>query len=106
MQKTIIAVRGIHDSGKTTSIGLAYKKLEKEGTVIVAPRESRETRSAVLEIDGVKVGFWSVGDVEELLEEGVDPLIDAGCAVIVCAARSRGGTVEYVKSLESQFKIV
>jgi hypothetical protein len=36
-----------------------------------------------LEIDGMKVGFASPGDVAGILEKNLEGLIEAGCTVIV-----------------------
>jgi predicted kinase len=111
MQKTMIALWGIGNLGKTTTIRLAYETLRKEAKVIDPGRRARkEVIGAILEIDGVKVGFASQGDLAEILEELLAPLIEAGCLVIICATHTRGGTVETVNQLASQaqppFKLV
>ena len=96
MQRQIIALSGISNSGKTTTIGLAYRILAQEGDCILAPssRATKET-TAILEIDGVKVGFTSVGDWSDVLEMNLVRLIDAECMVIVCAAH----TIQVIEQL-------
>ena len=89
--------------GKTTTIRLVYDRLRREGRTIDPGRRSRkEVKAAIVEIDGVKVGFASPGDIAEILEENLEPLIAAGCVVIVCATHTRGGTVETVRRLASE----
>lgn len=91
MQQTIIALRGKPNSGKTSSIRAAYDRLvrSKACICICESRTPREVR-AILVIDGVKVGFFSLGDVADLLKAGLAELIEAGCIVIVCATRKGG----------------
>ncbi|MBA4190805.1 MAG: hypothetical protein C0467_22695 [Planctomycetaceae bacterium] len=103
MERTMIALWGISNLGKTTTIRRVYDTLRREGRVIDPGRPSRkEVKAAVLEIDGVKVGFASPGDIAEILEENLEPLIAAGCVVIVCATHTKGGTVDMVRQLASQ----
>jgi hypothetical protein len=104
MQKTIITLWGISNLGKTMTIRLAYEDLRKEGRCIDPGRPSRkEVKAAILEIDGVNIGFASPGDKPGILEENLELLIAAGCIVIVCATHTRRSkTVEVVKRLASQ----
>src|SRR5260370_4813828 len=106
MQRTIVALCGARDVGKTTTIRLVYEKLAQEGKLIDPGRRSRsEIKSAILEIGGVKIGFASQGDVDEILEENLEPLFEAGCSVIVCATHtSRSRTYSVVKQLERDYK--
>ena len=57
MHNTIIAVRGVGDTGKTTSVGLAYQTLKGEGSERRPPRPRSyvEVRGAILVIGGVLV---------------------------------------------------
>ncbi len=112
MQKTIISLgENSRLKGKTTTIRLTYEELVKEGgRLIDAGRRSRtEVRGAIVEIDGVKVGFASPGDKPLILEENLVPLIEAGCVVVVCATHTgRSKTVGVVERLaeEKGFKVV
>jgi KaiC/GvpD/RAD55 family RecA-like ATPase len=88
MGKTVIAVRGQPDSGKTTTITLAYETLAKGGRSIYSkPRYDARELKEVLEIDGVIVGFATSGDKPDRLERTLRFLLEHGCVVIVCAAR-------------------
>ena len=112
MQKTIIVVRGFPKSGKTTAIRRAFDELRPEARGIERGTGDKEVIGGFMEIDGVKVGFNSRGDVAKPVEEDLKRLIDGvkvgfnsrgdvakpveedlkrlirnNCAVIVCAAR-------------------
>lgn len=104
MEKTIIAVWGVSDKGKTTAIRLAYEDLRAQFPSLNPGRRAlKEVRGAILDINGVKVGFESSGDKPEILEENIPPLIDAECLVIVCATHTRRSrTVDVVERLAAQ----
>jgi hypothetical protein len=112
--KTVIAVRGQPDSGKSTAITLAYNEIAKAGTIIYSnPRLDATELKEVLELDGVIVGFASAGDKPDRLKRMLCFLLDHDCVVIVCAARlNRYGqpahkTVDVVKQFceDNGFKI-
>ena len=75
MQRTIFALFGIGDSGKTTTISLVYNHFRQQGATVIyggdyARRRQKgatEIKGAVLEIDGVLVGFASPGDRPDIL---------------------------------------
>src|SRR5262245_4644948 len=103
MQRTMIALWGISNVGKTTTIRQVYDRLKQQGTdVDPGDPVRKEVKGAILEIDGVKIGFISQGDLEEILLEYLEPLIEAGCTIIICATHTRGRTVEVVKRLASE----
>jgi hypothetical protein len=91
MQGTIIALRGMPKSGKTNTIVQVYYRLLQGGaTPVPGGRPGTEVRRCVLEIDGVKVGINSSGDVQKDVEDDVDFLAGEECVVIVCATRRCG----------------
>ena len=105
MQRTVFALFGIGDSGKTTTISLVYNHFRQRGATVIyggdyARRRQKgatEIKGAVLEIDGVLVGFASPGDRPDILLPLLEALIERGCIIIVCATHTRGGTVEVVR---------
>jgi hypothetical protein len=101
MKKAIIAVRGVSNVGKTTTICMVFETLRvKFSCLAPGGRASKEVRGAVLRVDAVEVGFVSVGDRDYILEELLVPLIDRGCPVLVCATHtSRSKTVQVVERL-------
>lgn len=102
MQRTIIALWGVGGIGKTTTIrqhvydvlATQYECLDRGHQCIT------EVKAAILEIDGVKVGFNSAGDTPRIVEKLLKELIDAGCDIIVCATHtSRSETSKIVQHL-------
>lgn len=110
MQRTIIALWGIGDSGKTTTISLVYDHFRQQGATVIhggdytrrRQKGAREIKGAVLEIDGVLVGFASPGDRPDILLPLLEALVERGCIIIVCATHTRGGTVKVVGELGQQ----
>ena len=110
MQRTIFALFGIGDSGKTTTISLVYNHFRQQGAKVIyggdptrhRQKGAREIKGAVLEIDGVLVGFASPGDRPDILLPLLEALIERGCIIILCATHTRGGTVEVVREFGRQ----
>lgn len=104
--KTIIAVRGVANQGKSASIKIAYSLLrERYPTAKIEELHIGVDITVVITIDGVKVGIESQGDPNSRLFQSLDHFVDIGCKVIVCATRSRGATVEAVNSLAGKYRI-
>ena len=112
MHKTLIALQGTKDRGKTKTIRIAYERLKQQGAEIVRQplrTRSKDVRQAILEIDGVQVGFASSGDTAKRVEEDLAPLLAAECGVIICATHtSRSETAVVVERLrrEHDYKVV
>lgn len=104
--KTIIAIRGVANQGKSASIKIAYSLLK--GIYPAAKIEELYIGvdiTVVMTIDGVKVGIESQGDPNSRLFQSLDHFVNIGCKVIVCATRSRGATVEAVNSLAGKYRV-
>src|SRR5262245_11298971 len=101
MRRTMIVVSGKANSGKTTTIRLAYEMLKPSGVpVLNFLKRPRKEVIGILEIKGMKVGFCSRGDQPLDLEVYLELLIEEGCVVIVCASHTRKSrTVEVVERL-------
>ena len=103
--KRIIAVRGISNSGKTTSIkrALDIVKEESSARVVVVIKDGRDV-IVVVEIDGIIV-FASAGDLEKMLKELFDRIKDIDWKILVCATKSRGATVDFINNLGSSHSV-
>jgi hypothetical protein len=89
MEKTIIALSGVGDCGKTETIRLAYDYLRQEGEDFdLGSSRSMEVNGAVSVIKGVAVGFASKGDCEAVLRRFLERLVYLDCDIIVCAAHT------------------
>lgn len=99
----IIIIRGMQNSGKTTTSGLIYQELFKKSkpnhtfnNKIVATEsllfnEKGETKDfiAVLEIEGIKIGIISEGDEADPLKTRLNDMLKIKMEIIICCARSK-----------------
>jgi len=112
-EKTIFAIRGVKDTGKTQTIRKIHRLLEKAyppaKVTWVYPKEdplnSPQDICLFMEIDGVWIGIESQGDPSCRLPESLEMFAkhQPPCAVILCATRTRGGTVWAVDGLEHAY---
>jgi hypothetical protein len=108
MQRKILALSGRGSTGKSITIRLAYDLLCEEPGVTVEWHEPIGRLLdfiAVVRVGKHKVGFANRGDLEVWLEEYLARLKAESCIVIVCATRSRGGTVEAVTALQPAYSV-
>jgi hypothetical protein len=60
----------------------------------------------VLMIDDVKIGIEGQGDPNARLKESLELFVREECRVIVCATRTYGMTVEWVKQLMDRHEVI
>ena len=105
--KKLIAVRGVAERGKSSSIKMVYQMLKT-----AYPRaEIRELFvgvdiTVVITVNGVKVGIESQGDPNSRLKESLNLFVKIGCEVIICATRTRGMTVNWVEEKQPPYDII
>lgn len=107
MTKTIFALRGKAKTGKTTTIKKVYELLKNKYT------KSNQTEfivhtdiKIIIIIDGIKIGIESQGDPGSRLDDSLKDFVDSQCDIILCAARTRGMTNNWINEYSNQFKIV
>jgi hypothetical protein len=110
--KTLIAVSGVGNRGKTTSINKAYKLLSQEYKVAVLQEKINHIGSrggkdiaVILNINNVKIGITSIGDTPTALLPLLNTFTNEGCKIIICATRSDGGTVNAVNTFSKKYEI-
>ena len=104
--KTIIAVRGVANQGKSTTIKISYSLLkELYPTANIKEMCVGVDITVVITVGRVKIGIESQGDPNSRLFQSLEDFVKIGCKVILCATRSRGATVEAVNSLASIFLV-
>ena len=110
MSKTIIALRGHKGCGKTDSIKKFCVLLKREypevdfGSIDFDKLEDIPPTAVIAQ--GVKIGIISGGDYPIDVSRILKELHGDGCEIIVCATRSKGGTVEVVEDYGPEFKII
>lgn len=99
---TIIAIKGIGNTGKTEAIKNIYHLLKSK-----YPKARIENKICELDIrviftvNGVKIGIESQGDPSSRLFESIPLFVKSQCNIILCATRSRGKTVQLIKEQEN-----
>lgn len=98
--KTVIALSGVANRGKTETIRNVYNQLYNEypdaqQQLLV----SRSDVRVILTIEGVKVGIESQGDPNSRLPKSLALFQREGCQIVVCTMRTYGMTVEAVEQL-------
>lgn len=104
--KTLIALRGTANQGKSASIKEAYLLLKQAyPNAIVEEIWISVDITIAITINGAKVGIESQGDPNSRLFPSLKHFAKIGCNVIICATRTRGGTVDFVDTLKKQYSI-
>jgi len=106
MKKTLLALRGTANSGKSTTIKSAYGLLKSrhKDVEIIYSKFYRDFM-VILIIKGRKIGIESQGDPRSRLGRSLDLFVREKCNVIICATRTKGQTVDAVTALAKQYKV-
>jgi hypothetical protein len=104
--KTIIALKGPSNTGKSATLVKVYEYLKARYPNAPIQHElTNHDIRALMEIKGQALGIESQGDPGGRLFESLRLFVREKCVIIVCATRTRGGTVQAVEQLASQFAI-
>ncbi|HEX7755818.1 MAG TPA: hypothetical protein VF421_10770 [Niabella sp.] len=103
MKKTVIAVWGASNQGKSSSIKEFIHRLPTRfPTAHIDTRISGGDTQVIITIGSVKIGVESAGDPGSRLPASLALFIREGCEVIICATRTRGNTVTEVEGLHTR----
>lgn len=103
---TIYALKGRHDSGKTTTLKLLETTLiSKYLSHKIIYRTGATDIVVIMDINGQRLGISSGGDSESIVLKNLNKLISHNCDYIFCATRSRGKTVAAVKGFSNSHTI-
>lgn len=106
--RKIYALKGRHDSGKTTTLKLLNKNLKSKYPMRTTIYEDGNVDiTVVMDINGQKIGIASGGDTQDIVLHNLKRLTSDKykCDIIFCATRSRGKTIDAVKSYSSTHSI-
>jgi D-arabinose 5-phosphate isomerase GutQ len=104
--KKVIVVRGISNSGKTTSIKAALDLIKSNPSTEVNLLKNGKDLIVVISINGVIVVIASAGDTEEILEALLEAIKNIKWDVLVCATKSRGRTVSFIKEFAKNYSCI
>ena len=94
-RKTLLVVKGGSNTGKTSSINLAYKMIsgsQKDGEI-----------DETVTYGKIKIAFCSAGDTVEIIEKHIEEHKD--CDIIVTACKLYGSTSEYILSQYDNYMV-
>ena len=92
VMKTVIALQGRSNTGKTETLNWLIDKLVEHGMAVTEQDSAASDRLAIGSYRKVNVGVVTQGDPGGKMKEWLDRCMAAECAVIVCACRSKGST--------------
>ena len=109
MPRTLLAVVGIANTGKTTTIKIVYESIKTkyrnfEEARIVPPSRGKEIR-IILTIGKIKIGILSIGDSRSELKERLKYFEQKECKIIVCACRTKGSTFKAAYGMEPKYRV-
>ena len=90
VMKTVIALQGRSNTGKTETLNWLIDKLVEHGMAVTEQDSAASDRLAIGSYRKVNVGVVTQGDPGGKMKEWLDRCMAAECAVIVCACRSKG----------------
>ena len=107
MKNTIFVLQGKSNTGKTQTIKKIYNLLYNQHfntrtTDYINPVApdfdifSADIRT-ILKINNINIGFESQGDPNSRLENSLEFFIEKECQMIICGARTRGMTNDWIK---------
>ena len=99
---TIIAIKGIGNTGKTETIKNIYHLLKSKYPEAKIENEiyGLDIR-AIFTVNGVKIGIESRGDPSSRLFKSIPLFVKSQCNIIICATRSKGKTVRLIKEQDN-----
>ena len=94
----IIKLRGIGNSGKTTTLKLLIQEVINQGAKQLARGaivDSPGDEAAELEFNGKKIGIITAGDYPQYYRDGLD-MLNNDCDILVFACRTSGKTTDWI----------
>jgi cytidylate kinase len=105
MKKTVIAISGASNKGKSASITEIVQRVTLHfPSTVVDYKITAVDVKAIIQIGNVKIGVESQGDPGSRLGASLQEFIKEGCDIIICATRTRGETVELVNEMFSLYR--
>jgi len=100
--KTILALQGDRDSGKTATITKLFELIKKNGYTVIQDKKRKNSHDffVIVQKKGKKIGLCTCGDVKWVILSRIEIFIRVNCEVIVCACHRKGKTVEALQSVK------
>lgn len=108
--KTIYAIYGKADTGKSETLKMFYEKIKAKYTTFKISNKYTHIDGAdisvALEINGKLVAIESQGDPNSRILDSLPKFAAIPADIIICVTRTRGATVNIVKQQKDNYKIV
>jgi hypothetical protein len=100
VKKSIIALQGDPDTGKSITIGVLFELMKQNGFQIIQDKKRKNSKDffVIVKNSGVLIGISSYGDTEYWIKERCGRFVKEGCKIIICACHKKGKTVNAVLS--------
>jgi len=99
--KKVIALFGRGQVGKSFTIKKVYEILkEKYPNLKLIQQLLGGDIQIVIIINDIKIGIESQGDPTSRIFDSIPLFLKMECNIIICATRTRGGTVDLIESIE------
>ena len=103
MKKIAIINQGQSNRGKSTTILQIYAALKHKYQPTENPTSTNSRNNeitAILQIDGIKIGIESEGDPYTNYEISLKKFIEASCNIIIATCRTKGATAASMRKLK------
>lgn len=98
-RQIVIVLQGKGERGKSTTLRRLIEILEKENAEKIGEPEKERKKNdtwAAFEYNGRIIGITTSGDNEDELKPVIEYELPENCNIIVCAARTKGSSVDYI----------
>lgn len=100
--KVAIAVVGVADSGKTTTIDMARKKLKRLDHIFRENHKNKQDERSVEIIDGVRVAFCPPGDTVDAICKGFKIAKENSAEILVYSQHASVNIMETISNKQSE----
>lgn len=96
--KTIIALQGPPNRGKSLTIGILFDLMKDSGYKVIMDKKRKTSKDffVILKKNGILIGVCSYGDTKFYIQDRCNRFVEAGCKIFVCACHEDGQTVDAV----------
>lgn len=100
-KQTVIVLQGKGEMGKSTTLRKLIEILEKGNAEKIGKPEKERRKDdtwAVFDYNDRIIGITTSGDNEDELKPVIEYELPENCDIIVCAARTKGSSVDYINN--------
>lgn len=90
MRKSIIALKGKSDSGKSRTINYLYELLKKRKYEIIKDKQKKgiNFNVAIFKINKIRIGLTTYGDIIGTIDDNLKYLVEEKCKLLICACHN------------------